>query len=585
MARSNDDKYVKSCLDAAITAVQETLDKLRSQPVKQQGFKLNSGTDTNLHTFTLDKDEEKLVGRLQRTLESIFEKYLPSLPQNQRKYLLDILHEYTYDYKKQTFKNSLNFGVLPTFLKDLECTLASLDAFQAAWNGDIPAVKKFIQKYPWFKNKPGLFGTTLLYSAARNNNVDLVEFLISTARCSVNAQNQQHIEKALLATTIKADNFTASSTSGSTALHGACYNGHLDMVKYLVKHGADYFIENHARETPIMNAKSHPKILDYFRQILVLGYSTTSSSFPQKTILEEIEGRQQPVVDCVWEYKPLPDQKWYPFTKDEADKLQQSLHVNPDRPFKLELYFQVRGGIYSVSISQFLRSSKDQDPKRNRAWVRCRGSSLLNFDCYSLWQIMLVEHPKPVDSFPSLKPFDIPTIYSSTFKIQLNAWYNCDEKLNAQLDETMNNRRKYISLNVDSISSDQLNFNLEEFTFTNNKKTISGFIRWIPKMISNNQRNKDKITSIDNFQTLAGLDPIPLTVARLKQATHIGHKTATTADEKMNQDLNEDDSLLRSNSNGLDDDDDDDGDDNDGSFGNHNRVQKRLFFIKNSLVF
>ena len=66
-------------------------------------------------------------------------------------------------------------------------------------------------------------------------------------------------------TTVKAEDFTEQlPTSGSTALHGACYNGHLDMVKYLVEHGANYFIENHARETPIMNAKSQPKILDYF---------------------------------------------------------------------------------------------------------------------------------------------------------------------------------------------------------------------------------------------------------------------------------------------------------------------------------
>ena len=58
-------------------------------------------------------------------------------------------------------------------------------------------VKRFIKQYPTFKDKPGLWETTLLYSAARNNHLDIVKYLIEKAHCSVNAQNQREIDFAL----------------------------------------------------------------------------------------------------------------------------------------------------------------------------------------------------------------------------------------------------------------------------------------------------------------------------------------------------------------------------------------------------
>ncbi|CAF4226425.1 unnamed protein product, partial [Rotaria magnacalcarata] len=96
------------------------------------------------------------------------------------------------DEKK--FKEPLTMNILHAFYNDLEATHDSLDAFQAAWDGKRTGVKGFLEKYPTFKDKPGLWGTTLLYSVARNNHPDLVEYLVSTVQCSVNAQNQQHLE-------------------------------------------------------------------------------------------------------------------------------------------------------------------------------------------------------------------------------------------------------------------------------------------------------------------------------------------------------------------------------------------------------
>jgi hypothetical protein len=45
----------------------------------------------------------------------------------------------------------------------------------------------------------------------------------------------------------------------------------------------------------------------------------------------------------------------------------------------------------------------------------------------------------------------------------------------------MNYRQKLIDLDLDFISDESLLFNLQTFSFMNNKKTITGFIRWIPK--------------------------------------------------------------------------------------------------------
>jgi hypothetical protein len=197
-------------------------------------------------------------------------------------------------------------------------------------------------------------------------------------------------------------------------------------VKYLIEHGADYFIENHARETPMMNASSKPHIQQFFRDYLILSYSTNSNNLPKTSILKEIEERQEPMIDCIWEYKSFSETTWYPFSVAESGVLRKSLILKPDQTFKLDVHLKVRAGVYKVSVIQFLRHGKDFDPKRNLAWVRCRGSSLLNFDCYSIWQIMFVKHPLAIDSSPSLKTFYIPNIHQSTFKIQINSWYSCD---------------------------------------------------------------------------------------------------------------------------------------------------------------
>jgi len=545
MSDTEAENKLKRCLEASIKVVHETINRLKSKGKVEQDASpdapfTNTALDVNIHSFTLDTGEESLMSEFKINLEGVLNDHLPTLSKYCRKYLLDFLYQINYDYVKREFTSLFNIGIIDSLAHDLESILDSINAFQAAFNGNTQAVQDFVKKYPTVKDKSGLWGTTLLYSAARNNHLPLIRYLINIARCSVNAQNQQHIMRALSTSTMTDDDYDVNPTAGSTALHGACFNGHLEVVKFLMEHGADCFIINHSLETPIANAGKRPAILQYFRDLLILGYSSTSTNLPNAPILE---GNNQQIVDCVWEYKPFSDQRWFPFSDFESSELQKSLKVKPNQEFKREIYLKVRNGVYSVSMMKFLRSGKDLDNTQKLAWVRCRGSSILNFDCYSLWQIMFTLHPTgAADS--TLQMLNIPTMYDSKFQIHLNSWYYCDPRTNNQLDQKMKYRRKYINLNIPFISSDILTFDLQTFTFFDKQKTITGFIRWIPKMISDNSRHKDKIISVDQYETLTNMVPIPLTTSRLKQVLEISDSIPIGDEEELGENINDDDSSV-----------------------------------------
>jgi hypothetical protein len=165
------------------------------------------------------------------------------------------------------------------------------------------------------------------------------------------------------------------------------------------------------------------------------------------------------------------------------------------------------------------------------AWIRCRGSSILNFDCFSIWQMMLIEHHKINKKIGTISSFQIqhfPTMSDSRFKLQLNTWYRCDAKTSSVLDGAMNYRRKIISIDIPFVDN-HLTFNLQTFEFSNNGKTILGYIRWIPKLTSNTGNND---IHIDNYQPMANLQPIPWTTKRSKEVSHM--KRANTEEDDDN---------------------------------------------------
>ncbi|CAF4905193.1 unnamed protein product, partial [Rotaria sp. Silwood1] len=201
----------------------------------------------------------------------------------------------------------------------------------------------------------------------------------------------------------------------------------------------------------------------------------------------------------------------------EATSLHKALL--PSKEFQQQVYLKVARGLYSVSIIEFLRSGRhEQDPQKNMAWVRCRGSSVLNFDCFSIWQMMLTQHPKvnkSTEAIASLKIQHFPVMNSSRFALQLSTWYSCDDKTSSLLDNAMNYRRKIISINIPYVGDD-LVLNLHTFEFSNNGNTIVGYIRWIPKLISNTGNIEQKIVFVDNYQSTVNIQPIPLTTKRWK---------------------------------------------------------------------
>ncbi|CAF3892486.1 unnamed protein product, partial [Rotaria sp. Silwood1] len=99
---------------------------------------------------------------------------------------------------------------------------------------------------------------------------------------------------------------------------------------------------------------------------------------------------------------------------------------------------------------------------------------------------------------------------SSRFALQLNTWYSCDDKTSSLLDNAMNYRRKIILIHIPHVCDD-LTFNLQTFEFSNNEKTIVGYIRWIPKLISSTEIKDKKLVYVDNYQSMANIQPIPLT--------------------------------------------------------------------------
>ncbi|CAF1083283.1 unnamed protein product [Rotaria sp. Silwood1] len=210
----------------------------------------------------------------------------------------------------------------------------SVTAFAEAFRGRLSPVKKFLEEYPEWKDKSGLWQTTLLYSAARHGQLDIIQYLIEEANCSINAQNQRQ------------ENDITEVTS-STALHRACSLGHLSLVKYFVEHGADYFIRNQMDQTPIMAGKHHANIQQYFQDYLIIKYSMDApSSLPDCTFSDD---SRRPMADGWWEYKPIRDPQWYKFSKVGAAQLREALL--PFKEFQEQVYLSLgKNYLYYISM-------------------------------------------------------------------------------------------------------------------------------------------------------------------------------------------------------------------------------------------
>ncbi|CAF1436669.1 unnamed protein product [Adineta ricciae] len=475
---SNDENKLKECLQLLIDAVSHTISQ--------------SDGETN---------SPQLINDLGKAIKTIANKSFSSLSKQCQNYLFNILREYGYNETNKTLSDSFTSDMLESFLQDLQGVLASLDVFHAAWDGNQEVIEAFHENYPQLMDKSSPYETTVLYCAARNNHLDLVKYLIEEAGCSVNAQNQSYDPPDQSGDTKKA-------IIGSTALHAACYQGHRDVVTYLISHGGDYFLLNSINETPVQNGKSKHNIRGFFQDFLLPSYSTNSTELPKKTILQEVEGQRGLAVDCIWEYKPLAMEQWIHFTSEISNHFQQSL---VGEPFKTNIELQAGRDRHQISLAKFLRFEPGSNRSGNYAWIRCRGSSLLNFHCYGQWQMMFTKHPTgTIDLSPSIEILDM----TSDDNIQFNSWYTVDDRVNLILETGMNYRRRYINLYLEILESEQITLDLESFSFANQRNTIEGFLRWIPKLIS----NTTDLSPVNNFELTNDSSVMLLTTTRVRQA-------------------------------------------------------------------
>lgn len=493
MTTNNDDEQLKSLLDEVICLVI---------------IANNTNSNADIHIISCDRHEDERMVALTKKIEIPLHTFLPKLSACFQQFILNCLVEYHYDPDQNKFEKVLPANRVDPFLNDLQATRNALDAFRAAWNGEEKSVQDFLNSYPTFKDKPGPWGTTLLYSAARNNQLPVVRYLLNTMHCSVDTQNRQHIQRALKMDIITASDYKVDPSAGSTALHGACYGGHLDVVQELINHGANYFIRNQAEETPMMNALGRPNIMKYFQDLLNCGYTEMKRDLPEYPIAEMNQDRRK---DCIWEYLLFQgsDELWFPFDQSVEQQLNELMIVKDGEQFQRE---------YQWTLSQTTCMVRFLQTGDNVAWIRCRGSSILNFDCFALWQILYLKYPNgrcDRDECMSIKILDLSTIDEQEPNIQLNTWYNCDVTSNDKLEGAMNNRRKYVTFSlIDAL----VKFDLMNFTFTNQNQTIKGFIRWVPKLVSDIDQIRHYIIPLDTLQALSSVQCIPLTTKHFKQA-------------------------------------------------------------------
>lgn len=105
------------------------------------------------------------------------------------------------------------------------------DILGAAERGELDSVRALLESDPQLLNVIDQGGYTPLHKAAYNGHVEIVEYLIS-----------------------KGADLNALSNSGSTPLHGAAFHGHPDAVRALIEKGAEIDIKNNGGYTPFLGA-------------------------------------------------------------------------------------------------------------------------------------------------------------------------------------------------------------------------------------------------------------------------------------------------------------------------------------------
>ncbi|CAF2121361.1 unnamed protein product [Rotaria magnacalcarata] len=103
--------------------------------------------------------------------------------------------------------------------------------------------------------------------------------------------------------------------------------------------------------------------------------------------------------------------------------------------------------------------------------------------------------------------------------------------LSSSTNKDEDNSAWIVDLSLDFITDQNLIYNLQTFSFMNHEGAIMGYIRWIPKLVSNNEQDKDKIKIIDKFSPMTNLNPIPLTRKYFERVTNASSGNLSKTDE------------------------------------------------------
>ncbi|CAF0923021.1 unnamed protein product [Adineta steineri] len=153
-------------------------------------------------------------------------------------------------------QKTLTKEILLKLYENLKCCQKSISIFQLfsysdndddSWNL-LNEIRKFLNKYPQYKNKFGIYGTTILYEAVKYGNIEIIKYLIEIVKCPLNLQNPKLI----------LPNGNELLSNENTPLHAACYFQHLHIVKYLLRQeNIDLNLKNSFGQTPEMIAESN----------------------------------------------------------------------------------------------------------------------------------------------------------------------------------------------------------------------------------------------------------------------------------------------------------------------------------------
>ena len=284
---------------------------------------------------------------------------------------------------------------------------------------------------------------------------------------------------------------------------------------------------------------NNPAVVDVFRQHLLISYiNPNARDLPRMTISQENVSKNDTHSgrNCIWEYKPLHEKSWTTFSSDEFQQLNVGLIDSSKLTFDMNFDMKINEQIYTISMMKFLKSGNTTHINENQAWIRCRGSSYLNFNLVPIWQIMITKHPSVTDAkhtTAELNILEIPRVFSvQHFPYQLNSWYECDPTFSQSIDQAMDQRLRQKTMRT-MLLENELMVNFETFSFANPSSTIEGFIRWLPKFVTVDAKTK-RITPVNNFQARTlHTNPVVLTTILLKEAAdaHQSRQSTSAVDE------------------------------------------------------